>query len=81
MFDSCTTLFQCGGQRFHPTENVAKQYTVSLSKLRNEKEQMRKDLESKISASKKVTKSIHNRIETDEFLQENNEAYYESGVF
>ena len=79
MFDSCTTLFQCGEERFHPTENVAKQYTVSLSKLRNEKEQMRKDLESKISASKKVTTSIHNRIE-NELLQENNEAYYESGV-
>jgi hypothetical protein len=74
-FDSCTTLFQCGEERFHPTENVAKQYTVSLSKLRNEKEQMWKDLESKISGSKKITTSIHNRIE-NKLLQENNEAYF-----
>jgi hypothetical protein len=48
---------------------------VSLSKLRNEKEQMWKDLESKISGSKKFTTSIHNRIE-NELSQENNKAYF-----
>ena len=39
---------------------------------------MRIDLESKKSASKKVTTSIHNRIETD-LLGENNTAY-QNGV-
>ena len=78
MLDSCTSLFQCGEEKFHPTENVAKQYTMSLNKLKSEKEQMRKDLDGKKSASKKVT-SIHNRIETD-LLGENNTAYYQNGV-
>ena len=79
MLDSCTSLFQCGEEKFHPTENVAKQYTMALNKLKSDKEQMRKDLEGKKSASKKVTTSIHNRIETD-LLGENNTAYYQNGV-
>ena len=40
---------------------------------------MQKDLESKINASKKVTTSVHCRIE-NELLQENKMAYYECGV-
>ena len=79
MLDSCTSLSQCGKEKFHTTENVAKQYTMSLNKLKSEMEQMPKDLERKKSASKKVTTSIHNRIETD-LLGANITAYYQNGV-
>ena len=47
--------------------------TMSLSKLKSKKEQMRKDLESQKSASKK------HLIETD-LLGENNAAYYQNDV-
>ena len=42
-----TNSFQCGEEIFHPIENVAKQCTIFLSKLKSEEEQMRKDLESR----------------------------------
>ena len=79
MFDSCKSLFDCGQEKFHPGENTAKQYTMSINKLKNEIDQLRRDLDNKLAASRKVKASISHSIE-QQLLDENSDNYYEGSV-
>ena len=79
IFDSCTSLFDCGQEKFHPGENTAKQYTMSINKLKNEIDQLRRDLDNKLAASRKVKASISHSIE-QQLLEENSDNYYEGSV-
>ena len=79
MFDSCRSLFECGQEKFHPGENSAKQYTLSVNKLKNEIQQLRRDLDNKLSASQKVKTSISHNIE-QRLLEENTDNYYDGSM-
>lgn len=79
MFDSCTSLFECGQEKFHPGENNTKRYTMSISKLKSDIEQLRRDLDSKLTASRKVKASLSHNIE-QQLLEENSDNYYEGNI-
>ena len=79
MFDSCMSLFECGQEKFCPGENIAKRYVLSINKLKNEIEQLRRDLDNKLAASRKVKSSISYNIEK-QLLEENSGDYITSAV-
>ena len=78
-FDSCTSLFECGQKKFCPGENIAKRYVLSINKLKNEIEQLRRDLDNKLAAFRKVKSTISYNIE-QQLLEENSGDYYEGSL-
>ena len=52
---------------------------MSINKLKNEIDQLRRDLDNKLAASRKVKASISHSIE-QQLLEENSDNYYEGSV-
>jgi hypothetical protein len=78
-FDKCTSVFQCGEDKFHTGEVNLKQMAQNVKKLKTEKEKLIEELENKKSAAENLKDNILNKLE-DSLLNADPVSYNIGGV-
>ena len=79
MFDKCTSVYQCGEDKFHIGEVNLKQMAQTSKKLKNEREKLTAELKSRKSAAENVHDSILNRLENS-LIEADPSSYHIRGV-
>ena len=78
-FDKCSSIYQCGEDKFHPGEVNLKQMAQTSKKLKNDREKLTAELKSRKSAAENINESILNRLENS-LLEADPSSYHVHGV-